>query len=374
MKHARERLSSSSPGGATAHPRRTRALGLAAALSAFVALAACGGTSSSGGSSSSTNHSDIKLATVTASTTQNAFQEMANGSAAVAKKYGVSLQELAPNGIDPAQEVQQFQAAAQTAQDGIAYMTTAPDVFAHPTQQATSQGVPVVAMDAAPLPGSGVNTLVANDNIALGESVAKEIIKKIPANATGEVVVGNDIPGLPLLVARVQGMINVIKAQRPNVTIVGPVNVGAEPTDNYNHWKALVTAHPNALAYLEPGDQGAVSFKQITQQTGKKYVMGGCDVDPTALLAVKEGSVTVLGDPDHFMKGYIATYLLVQHAINKKALPTGWWNSGAGLVTPSSVDQVIAREKSNTTRQAFFQNQIDQQIANPPIKPISEEH
>ena len=89
---------------------------------------------------------------------------------------------------------------------------------------------------------------------------------------------------------------------------------------------------------------------------------------------MKEGSVTVLGDPDHFMKGYIATYLLVQHAINKKPLPTGWWNSGAGLVTPSSVDQVIAREKSNTTRQAFFQNQIDQQIANPPIKPISEEH
>ena len=340
-------------------------------LSAFTVLAACGGSSGTGGTT--TNHSDIKLATVTASTTQNAFQEMANGSRAAAQKFGVSLKELAPNGIDPAQEVQQFQAAAQTSQDGIAYMTTAPDVFSHPTQQATNQGVPVVAMDAAPLPGSGVTTLVANDNVALGESVATEIIKKIPATASGEVVVGNDIPGLPLLDARVQGMINVIKAQRPNVTIVGPVNVGAEPNDNYNHWKALVTAHPDALAYLEPGDQGAVSFRQITQQTGKKYVMGGCDVDPTALLAVKEGSVAVLGDPWHFMKGYIATTLLAQHAINKKALPQGWWNSGAGVVTQSNVDQVIAREKNNSTRQAFFQREIDQQLASPPIKPISAE-
>ena len=348
--------------------RRASALAFAVALSAFTA--ACGGS----GGGSTTSHSDIQLATVTASTTQNAFQEMANGSKAAAGKFGVSLKELAPNGIDPAQEVQQFQAAAQTSQDGIAYMTTAPDVFTHPTQQATSQGVPVVAMDAAPLPGSGVTTLVANDNVALGGSVANEIIKKIPANSTGEVVMGNDIPGLPLLDARVQGMINVFKAQRPNVTIVGPVNVGAEPSDNYNHWSALVKAHPDALAYLEPGDQGAVSFRQITQQTGKKYVMGGCDVDPTALLAVKEGSVTVLGDPDHFMKGYIATYLLAQHAINKKPLPQGWWNSGAGLVTPSDVDQVIAREKNNSTRLAFFQKEINQQTAHPPIKPISQEH
>src|SRR5207237_9549771 len=110
---------------------------------------------------------------------------------AAAQKYGVSLKELAPNGIDPAAEVQQFQAAAQTSRDGIAYMTTAPDVFTHPTQQATSQGVPVVAMDAAPLPGSGVTTLVANDNVALGGSVANELIKKLPASPTGAGVVGN---------------------------------------------------------------------------------------------------------------------------------------------------------------------------------------
>jgi len=117
---------------------------------------------------------------------------------------------------------------------------------------------------------------------------------------------GNDIPGLPLLDARVKGMTDVIKAQRPNVTIVGPLNVGAEPTDNYNHWNALVKAHPSALAFMEPGDQGAVSFRQITQQTGQHYLVGGCDVDPTALLAVQEGSVGVLGDPWHFMKGYVA--------------------------------------------------------------------
>jgi ABC-type sugar transport system substrate-binding protein len=344
------------------HPRRAAALAFAAAL------AACGGS----GGGTAVSHSDVKLATITASTTQNAFQEMANGSKAAAQQSGVSLSELAPNGIDPASEVQMFQAATHTSQDGIAYMTTAPDVFVHPTSLASGQGIPMVAMDAAPLPGSGVSTLVANDNVALGAAVSTELIKKIPATAKGEIVMGNDIPGLPLLDARVKGMMDVIKAQRPNITIVGPLNVGAEATDNYNHWNALVKAHPDALAYMEPGDQGAVSFQQITQQTGKHFLVGGCDIDPTALLAVKDGQVAVLGDPWHFMKGYIATTLLARHAIDKKALPQGWWNSGSGLVTETNVDQVSAREKDNTTRAAFFKTEIDKQLATPPLKPMGE--
>src|SRR5262249_34156120 len=149
--------------------------------------------------------------------TQNAFQEMADGSKAAAQDAGVTLTEQAPNGIDPASEVQMFQAATHTSPDGIAYMTTAPDVFVHPTRQATDQGIAVVAMDAAPLTGSGVTTLVADDNVALGASVATQLIKKIPQDARGEVVIGNNIPGLPLLDARVTGMIDVLKAQRPNV-------------------------------------------------------------------------------------------------------------------------------------------------------------
>src|SRR5207302_840058 len=93
----------------TSRHRRAAFQALMGAVSALTVLAACGGSSSTSGNT--TSHTDIKLATVTASTTQNAFQEMANGSRAAAQKYGVSLKELAPNGIDPASEVQEFQAA-----------------------------------------------------------------------------------------------------------------------------------------------------------------------------------------------------------------------------------------------------------------------
>jgi ribose transport system substrate-binding protein len=243
-----------------------------------------------------------------------------------------------------------------------------------PFSTAVSRGIPIVAIDAAPLPGSNVDTFVGNSNTDLGRSVAEVIIKKIPENATGEVVLGNDIPGLPLLDARLEGMKQVFKEQRPNLKIVGPFNVGAEPTDNYNHWNDLVKAHPDAVAYMAPGDQDAVSFARISKSNNKKYLVGACDVDPAALDAVKAGYVEVLGDPWHFMKGYVALTLLAENAQQGKALPKGWFNPGSGIVTAANVADIYAREKNNDTRVAFFKDTIDKELADPSayIKPMDQ--
>jgi ribose transport system substrate-binding protein len=351
-----------------------------------VALGACG--SDSGGSSSSTSSTaaggsastpakakDVNLGMVVATSTQNAMQEMAFGAKAAADgTEGVHLKQAAPNGINGPAEVKLFQAVTQGAKDGIAVMTTTPDLFVRPFSTAVTQNIPMVAVDAAPLPASKVTTFVGNSNTDLGRSVAEVIIKKIPADATGEVVLGNDIPGLPLLDARLAGMKQVIQKERPKLKIVGPFNVGAEPTDNYNHWNDLVKAHPNAVAYLAPGDQDAVSFSRISKSTGKKYLVGACDVDPAALDAVKAGYVEVLGDPWHFMKGFIALSLLAANAQQGKDLPQGWFNPGSGIVTAANVEEIYTREKGNDARVAFFRKEIDKQLGDPSayIKPMDQ--
>jgi ABC-type sugar transport system substrate-binding protein len=357
---------------------------LAPCLAALVlagAVTACGSdnnsstSTSSGGGAASTTTSKKKasLAMITASSTQNAFNEMAYGAQVAATDKGVNLKEAAPNGVNGPKEVQLFQAAMQTSRDGIAAMTTTPDLFVRPFSQAVAQNIPVVAVDAGPLPGANVKTFVGNSNTEVGQKLATEMLKKIPANATGEVVIGNPIPGLPLLSLRINGMKQVLKKERPNLKILGPFNVGTEPTDNYNHWNNLVKAHPNAVAYLEPGDQGAVSFGRIEKQTGKKYLVGACDVDPGALDAVKAGYVYALGDPEHFLKGYVAIALLADNA-NGKKLPEGWFNPGAGIVTAANVDDIIAREKSNAARKAFYKDTLDKELANPTayIKPLDQ--
>lgn len=341
---------------------------LVAAIAAALALAvaACGGSGgSASGSGSGKAAKDVTLAMITATTTQNAFQEMAFGAKAAAASEGVKLRSAAPNGVNGPQEVQLFQAAMQTAKDGIATMTTTPDLFVRPFSQAVARGIPQVSVDTPPPDGSDVETFVGNDNVAVGKVLAEAILAKVPADARGEIVIGNPIPGLPVLDQRVQGIEQVLREKRPQVKLVGPLNTGTEPTENFNAWSGIVRAHPDALAYLDPGDQAVVSLARIQQRTGRTLLVGGADVDPVALQAVKDGRVYALVDPEHWLKGYIAIALLARQARDGKALPKGWWDPGAALVTAKNIDAILARQRNASTRTAFYRATVEEQLANP---------
>ncbi len=341
---------------------------LVAAIAAALALAvaACGGSGgSASGSGSGKAAKDVTLAMITATTTQNAFQEMAFGAKAAAASEGVKLRSAAPNGVNGPQEVQLFQAAMQTAKDGIATMTTTPDLFVRPFSQAVARGIPQVSVDTPPPDGSDVETFVGNDNVAVGKVLAEAILAKVPADARGEIVIGNPIPGLPVLDQRVQGIEQVLRQKRPQVKLVGPLNTGTEPTENFNAWSGIVRAHPDALAYLDPGDQAVVSLARIQQRTGRTLLVGGADVDPVALQAVKDGRVYALVDPEHWLKGYIAIALLARQARDGKALPKGWWDPGAALVTTKNIDAILARQRNASTRTAFYRATVEEQLGNP---------
>ena len=341
---------------------------LVAAIAAALALAvaACGGSGgSASGSGGGKAAKGVTLAMITATTTQNAFQEMAFGAKAAAASEGVKLRSAAPNGVNGPQEVQLFQAAMQTSKDGIATMTTTPDLFVRPFSQAVARGIPQVSVDTPPPDGSDVETFVGNDNVAVGKVLAEAILAKVPADARGEIVIGNPIPGLPVLDQRVQGIQQVLRRKRPQVKLVGPLNTGTEPTENFNAWSGIVRAHPDALAYLDPGDQAVVSLARIQQRTGRTLLVGGADVDPVALQAVKDGRVYALVDPEHWLKGYIAIALLARQARDGKALPKGWWDPGAALVTAKNIDAILARQRNASTRTAFYRATVEEQLANP---------
>ena len=50
----------------------------------------------------------------------------------------------------------------------------------------------------------------------------------------------------------------------------------------------------------------------------------------------------------------------------------GWWNSGNLLVDKTNVDDIIARQQSPQTRKAWFQKEIDKQLASPPLAPLDQ--
>jgi len=349
---------------------------VALALCALVA-AGCGSANksatnaSSGDSSSSSGGQSggktVHLAFVYPTTETNFAQEMALGAKAAASATpGVDLNESAPANVDGPKQVQLFQAATRTSKDGVAMMTLTPDLFLRPLLTAGQQGVPLVAVDVPPAKGAenAVKLLIGNSNVEIGQKLAQALLPKIPSGAKGEVLIGTDTPGLPVLEQRNQGFKQVMAKERPNLKMV-VFDAKQSPTDNYNTWSATVKAHPNAVAYVGPGSQAAVSLTRIEKRTGKKLLVGACDLDPVALQGVKDGYVQALISPEHFLKTYLAISLMAKAAQSGGKLPEGVWNSGALTVDSKNIDDIITRQKSAAARTAFFKPVADKQLADP---------
>jgi ribose transport system substrate-binding protein len=302
-------------------------------------------------------------------TATNAFQEMALGvKQAVAERQGVNLVSTAPTANNPSQVVQMFESARQTSKDGIILQALVADLFLRPVKSATDAGIPVIAIDAPPPANAGVDLFVSNDNVEVGRMLAREILKDIPESAKGEIVIGNTGPGVPPLEQRIQGMTEVIKKERPNITVAGPFNTNGQTgslSDVYGVWSGIIKAHSDALAYLAPSNADAAALATLQRQTGKKLLVGGCDLEPTALQGVKEGYIRALVSPEHWLKGYIAMRLLLDHVKQGKAIPKGFWDSGALLITKKNIDAIIERQKDEASRAKWFAPVAALQLGNP---------
>lgn len=360
----------------TQHPhrdRRVRRLTILAIVPLVAMVLASCSAGNSGSGTSSKSAKDVHIAFVYDTTDANFAQEMALGAQAAAKATGITLNASAPATAIGSQQVQLFQAAERTSPDGIALATLFPDLFVRPFTDAKKLGIPLIAVDAPPAKGAPVPFFIGNDNFTLGVSLANAMLSKIPENTPGEILIGTDTPGLPVLTSRNEGFKSVIKAKRPGVTFV-EFNSTQSATTNFNAWSAAVAAHPKALAYVGPGSQDAASLAQIEQKQNVHLVVGAADLDPIALKGVKDGYVTALASPEHWLKGYIAVTLLAEHALKGTKMPTGWWNPGDLVVDSSNVAAIMDRQSSNAKRTAAFQKEVDSELANPSkyIKPLSE--
>jgi ribose transport system substrate-binding protein len=200
--------------------------------------------------------------------------------------------------------------------------------------------------------------------VEIGQDLARALLPKIPKGAKGEILIGTDTPGLIVLEQRNQGFEQVIKKERPGIKFL-VFDAKQSPTDNFNTWSAQVKAHPNAIAYVGPGSQAAVSLTRIQKQKGqKKLLVGADDLDPVALEGVKDGYVEALVSPEHWLKGYLAVKLMAQAAQSGKPLPEGLWNPGALIVNAKNIDEILARQQSPESRASYFKPIVDKQLAN----------
>jgi ABC-type sugar transport system substrate-binding protein len=348
--------------------------GLAASLVLSLPLslaAACGDS----GSGSGSGGKKLKMGIAVPNNSLNFAREMYQGATSAAQHAGnIDFKVVGPPNTDGPAEVQLFQNLIVTHRDGVVLFNLDPPIFTRPAAQAVDQGVPVVALDTAPTPGSKVNFFVGTDNYELGGLLAGAAVKKLGADAKGTVVIGQTDPGVPVLDNRVKGIKETFAKMAPGIKTLGPYHTFSDPAQNYNAWVAQVHSHPDALAFLGVGDADSYDLAKIKQQEKGKYLTAGFDVDPKTLQAVKDGTNFAGIDPEHFLKGYLSTAVLAKTVRDGKKLPSGWFKTPGMVLDSSNIDEVIAREKSPEAAYNWYKPQIDKLLANVDgsLKPLSQ--
>lgn len=342
--------------------RITRSGALAALLALSLALAGCGsGGGSGGGSDTKTLHMGIAVA----NSGLNFATEMVDGAKQAATNAGhINFKAVGPPNTDGPAEQQLFQNLTQTATDGIVLENLDPPIFTRPAAQAIGSGVPVVALDTAPTDGSKITLYVGNDNYQMGAMLAEQAIKRMPKNPSGVVIVGEPNPGTPVLDSRAKGIKDTFAKRTPKVRVMGPYQTYSDPGQNYNAWVSQVNAHPKALAFLGVGDADSYNLAKIKQSRHGKYLVAGTDVDGKTLQYVKKGVDFVTIDPEHYLKGYIATHLLIDSVRTGHKAPAGWFKTPSLVVDKSNIDQIIAREKSPAAEYNWYKQQIGKLLKN----------
>jgi ribose transport system substrate-binding protein len=102
--------------------------------------------------------------------------------------------------------------------------------------------------------------------------------------------------------------------------------------------------------------------------------VAGADVDAKTLQEVKAGHAFVTVDPEHFLKGYIATAMLIKSVKEKTPLPQGWLHMPGLIVDQTNIDAIIQRQTSPEAAYAYYQPEIDKILANPNayLKPLTD--
>lgn len=349
---------------------------LAGLCAGAVALTSCGGGGEKSGGGGGGGAEPLRMGIAVANYSLNFAREMYQGAQAAAKDAGnVDFKVVGPPSTEGPALHSLFQNLMVTHPDGLVLFTLHPPIFTRTAAQAVDRGIPLVALDTQLPPGGKVDFFVGNDNYALGAMLAEETVRKLGKDAKGEVIVGVPNPGAPVLDHRAEGIKETLNKRAPGIKVLGPFQTYSDPAQTYGAWQSLVNAHPDALAFLGVGDADSYNLGRLKEEKKGDFLTAGFDVDPKTLEYIKKGTNFTGVDPEHFLKGYVSTAVMIKAVRSSDGkLPKGWFPMPGQLMNSGNIDEIIAREKSPQAAYQWYKPQIDELLADVDarIKPMSQ--
>jgi ribose transport system substrate-binding protein len=283
--------------------RGIRSLVVAAAItvvSASVAIAASGAKT-------------LRIAGVVAQTPDPYFVSMKCGALAAAKKMGrVTLTWQGPVQPSVPQQITALGSVAVTKPDGVILTPFSPTAFLQPVTKLMKQGVPVALTDAY-LSHKAAYSATYTDVSSSGPVLAQRIAGLV--GGKGELGIVAFGAGDPFETPRYAGMVKVIKAKYPNITVLPVQYAAADSNKAAQVVSGLLAAHPNLKAIYAtdgPMGQGAAAALRTAGKRGVVKLIS-FDAEPALVNSLRNGSIDALYAQAPYIEGYNAMRSLVNY-------------------------------------------------------------
>jgi ABC-type sugar transport system substrate-binding protein len=246
----------------------------------------------------------------------------------------VAIEVTGPPGGDADAQLTAGQNLVAAGADGLA-ISVQGESMANGLNDIIESGVPVVQFNL--LSTSVEAPYVGERSKESGRILGTQVLALLAGEASGQVIVGNCFPGVPVLENRAAGLQEAL-AEAPGLEVLGPFDVKVEPAENYARWESLLAANPDAVALVGLCAPDLASLGRLQEANpDSDFVAGGYDLTEENLATIEEGLTDVAIGQTPFMQGYLPVYMLVDALRQGIDLEPGFLDAGTEIVTAEKV-------------------------------------
>ncbi|MFF9218479.1 sugar ABC transporter substrate-binding protein [Streptomyces viridosporus] len=259
-----------------------------------------------------------------------------------AEEFGVEAGLIGPTGGDAAKQVSEIQTLLQQkAVDGLAVSSASSDALKPVIAQAHNAGVPVISFN-TDNPDSEQLGFVGQDLKGSGKALAERLREDLGKDAKGKVVVFSVDTGAGWSHDRFGGFKEGLSGS--GLEIVGPVNVGNEPSAAYNTVESTMSGQSGVVAIAGLDCCSTTAAGKWVAGAGKKesIAVGGFDLLPQTAEYLQKGVLDFTISQNPTEQGYQAVKVL--HDFLDGGTEITGVNTGAQFVTRDNLDEATVEQ------------------------------
>ncbi|WP_053207725.1 ABC transporter substrate-binding protein [Jiangella muralis] len=261
--------------------------GMAGALVLF--LAACG--DDDGGGATAEGDGGYEVVYVQGVTGNPFFTSVTCGAEAAATDLGVDFDYQGGKDYSAEAQTPILQAVIAQQPDGIIVSPMAGEAMMPTLTEAQSAGIELVFVDTTASDQSLAASFVASDNVEGGRFAAEQTAELV--GGSGKVLVLGATPGISTTDARVEGFVETMESEYPDIEVLETQYSGSTPAGATDKLSAVLSANPDLAAVFAVSTQeveGAIVALEQADAVGTVQLVGFDTSDPI-VEAIEAGSV-----------------------------------------------------------------------------------